>query len=80
MSASRMGARLVPVLASVHDRPVRDFPLIRSYVMKDGHLLLALMADGGTYVPVRTDPADQARGCLRSEPPVCAHQGRVIML
>ena len=35
--------------ASLHDRLVRDFPLIRSYVMKDGHLFLALMADGGTY-------------------------------
>ena len=35
--------------ASLHDRLVRHFPLIRSYVIKDGHLFLALMADGGIY-------------------------------
>lgn len=34
---------------SLHDRVVRDWPHIRTYVVRDGHLFLALMADGGTY-------------------------------
>jgi putative lipoprotein len=34
---------------SLHDRIVRHWPSIRSYVVKDGHLHLALMADGGIY-------------------------------
>ena len=34
---------------SMHDRIVKQWSFIRSYVIKDGHLVLALMADGGTY-------------------------------
>jgi heat shock protein HslJ len=34
---------------SLHDRMVKHWPYIRSYVVKDGHLFLALMADGGIY-------------------------------
>jgi hypothetical protein len=34
---------------SLHDRIVKHWPYLRSYVMKDGHLFLALMADGGIY-------------------------------
>ena len=34
---------------SLHDQIVRQLPYIRSYVIKDGHLFLSLMADGGTY-------------------------------
>jgi para-nitrobenzyl esterase len=34
---------------SLHDRIVKDWTFIRSYVIKDGHLFLALMADGGIY-------------------------------
>jgi para-nitrobenzyl esterase len=34
---------------SLHDQIVRQLPHIRSYVMKDGHLFLSLMADGGIY-------------------------------
>jgi para-nitrobenzyl esterase len=34
---------------SLHDRMVKHLPFIRSYVMKDGHLFLSLMADGGIY-------------------------------
>jgi para-nitrobenzyl esterase len=34
---------------SLHDRIVRHWSFIRSYVVKDGHLFLALMADGGVY-------------------------------
>lgn len=32
--------------ASLHDRYLAQFPWVRSYVLKDGHLFLATMADG----------------------------------
>jgi len=34
---------------SLHDRIVKDWELVRSYTIKDGHLFLALIADGGIY-------------------------------
>lgn len=34
---------------SLHDRIVKDWAAVRSYVIKDGHLFLSLMADGGIY-------------------------------
>jgi heat shock protein HslJ len=34
---------------SMHDRIVTHLPGIRSYVVRTGHLLLSLMADGGIY-------------------------------
>lgn len=34
---------------SLHDRIVRDLSFVRSYVLKDGHLFLALMVDAGIY-------------------------------
>lgn len=34
---------------SLHDRIVKHWTYIRSYVIRDGHLFLALMADGGIY-------------------------------
>jgi para-nitrobenzyl esterase len=34
---------------SLHDRMVKQLPFVRSYVIKDGHLFLSLMADGGIY-------------------------------
>ena len=34
---------------SMHDNVVKQMPYIRSYVIKDGHLFISLMADGGTY-------------------------------
>jgi heat shock protein HslJ len=34
---------------SLHDRVVGHWPFVRSYVIKDGHLFLSLMADGGIY-------------------------------
>ena len=34
---------------SMHDQIVKHWNFIRSYVIKDGHLFLALMADGGIY-------------------------------
>ena len=34
---------------SMHDRVAADFGAVRAYTLKDGHLYLSLMADGGTY-------------------------------
>jgi para-nitrobenzyl esterase len=34
---------------SLHDRFLRDLPYFRSYVLRDGHLHLATMADGAIY-------------------------------
>lgn len=34
---------------SLHNRIARDLGSVRSYVIKDGHLFLSLMADGGIY-------------------------------
>ena len=34
---------------SLHDRIVKQLPYIRSYLIRDGHLFLSLMADGGAY-------------------------------
>jgi len=34
---------------SLHDRIVKDVSYVRSYVIRNGHLFLALMADGGVY-------------------------------
>jgi para-nitrobenzyl esterase len=35
--------------SSLHDQLARQWPFIRSYVLRDGHLFLALMAYGGIY-------------------------------
>jgi para-nitrobenzyl esterase len=34
---------------SIHDRVVKDWEFVRTYTLKEGHLFLALMADGGIY-------------------------------
>jgi para-nitrobenzyl esterase len=34
---------------SLHDQIVKQLNFVRSYVIKDGHLYLSLMADGGIY-------------------------------
>jgi para-nitrobenzyl esterase len=34
---------------SMHDHLVKQWGYIRSYVVRDGHLFLSLMADGGIY-------------------------------
>jgi heat shock protein HslJ len=34
---------------SLHDHIVKQWPFIRSFVFRGGHLFLALMADGGTF-------------------------------
>jgi heat shock protein HslJ len=49
---------------SLHDRMVKHWPYVRSYVMKDGHLFVSLMADGGIY---EFEPARQeARAATES--------------
>jgi para-nitrobenzyl esterase len=35
--------------APLNDRLAKDWAYVRSYVMKDGHLFLSLMADAGIY-------------------------------
>src|SRR5262245_32015089 len=34
---------------SLHDQIVKQWPSIRSYLLKDGHLFLSVVANGGTY-------------------------------
>lgn len=34
---------------SLHDHIVKQWEYVRSYVLRDGHLFLSLMADGGIY-------------------------------
>jgi para-nitrobenzyl esterase len=34
---------------SLHDQIAKQWTFVRSFVIKDGHLFLALMADGGIY-------------------------------
>jgi len=34
---------------SLHDHIVKQWPHVRSYVIRGGHLFLSLMADGGIY-------------------------------
>ena len=34
---------------SLHDQIVKHWNFIRSYIIRDGHLFLSLMADGGIY-------------------------------
>lgn len=58
---------------SLHDQMARQWSNIRSYLMKDGHLFLSLMADGGIYEfgPVATQaPAGSApSGSFKSPVP-----------
>jgi uncharacterized lipoprotein YbaY len=48
---------------SLHDHIVKQWSYIRSYVIKDGHLYLALMADGGIYEfePMTNNAGDRPR-------------------
>ena len=43
--------------APLNDRMVRDWSYVRSFVIKDGHLFLSLMADAGIY---EFEPLQQA--------------------
>ena len=48
---------------SLHDQIVKQWPHLRSYVMRDGHLFLSLMADGVIYEfePMTSDQSMRAR-------------------
>lgn len=48
---------------SMHDQIVKQWGNVRSYVMRDGHLFLSLMADGGTY---EFEPSGVQSGSPRS--------------
>jgi len=45
--------------APLNDRIPNDWAYVRSYILKNGHLFLSLMADGGTY-EFEPFPADSA--------------------
>lgn len=42
---------------SLHDQIVKQWTFVRSFVIADGHLVLSLMADGGTYEFAPVTPA-----------------------
>ena len=44
-----MSTRAACPPGSLYNRVVKDMPFVRSFVIKDGGLHLALMADGGIY-------------------------------
>jgi heat shock protein HslJ len=50
--------------AALSDSIVKQWEHVRSYVLKDGHLYLSLMTDGGTYEfePLPTDGSAAAEG------------------
>jgi heat shock protein HslJ len=54
---------------SLHDQIVRQWPYIRSYVLRDGRLFLALMADGGIY---EFEPVASTRGAPPAGGPTAA--------
>jgi len=43
---------------SLHDHILKQWTFVRSYVIRDGHLFLSLMADGGIYEfePIKAAP------------------------
>lgn len=45
-----------------HDRVVRDFEYLRTYVIEDGHLFLSLMADAGIYEYEPSSPDGDSSG------------------
>jgi heat shock protein HslJ/membrane-bound inhibitor of C-type lysozyme len=65
---------------SLHDRIVKDWGFVRSYTLKDRHLYLALMADGGIYEfePIGESKAAGPNSQVASIGPIeydCAHAG-----
>jgi uncharacterized lipoprotein YbaY len=56
-------------LAVRHDSPialeVKQWPYVRSYVIRDGHLFLSLMADGGIYAFEPLSPEGSVQGAVR---------------
>lgn len=48
-SAAMAATRAQCPPGSLHNPIMRHLPYVRSYVVRNGHLFLSLMADGGTY-------------------------------
>lgn len=72
--------------ASLHNQIVKQWKAVRSYIIKDEHLFLSLMADGGTYefepvyvrgitmlIDLRIDDRSHGRAIL----PVFAPSGKI---
>ena len=57
---------------SLHDRIVKDWELVRSYIIKNGNLFLSLMADGGIYEfePIGASKASAPKSPVTSKGPV----------
>jgi len=57
---------------SMHDQIVKHWGSIRSYVIRDGHLFLSLMADGGIYEyePMAAAPGAGPKSPVGSRGPV----------
>jgi heat shock protein HslJ len=57
---------------SLHDRITKDWEFVRSYTIKDYHLFLALMADGGIYEfePIGGSKPAAAKSPVASKGPV----------
>jgi len=51
--------------APLNDRLAKDWQYARSYLLKDGHLFLSLMADGGTYEFEPFSPESMAAAHIR---------------
>jgi heat shock protein HslJ len=51
---------------SLHDQIAKQWQNVRSYTLKDGHLFLALMADGGIYEYEPMSPKGIAEGVLKA--------------
>ncbi len=51
---------------SLHDQLVRQWPYVRSYVLRDGRLFLSLMADGGIY-ELEPTGGEERRGATPSD-------------
>ncbi len=50
---------------SLHDRIVKHWPYVRSYIMKGGHLFVSLMADGGIYEFEPDNPEESVKGTVK---------------
>jgi heat shock protein HslJ len=53
---------------SLHDQIVKQWPYVRSYVMRDGHLFMSLMADGGIYEFEPVGPEGSMQGAMATVP------------
>ena len=66
--------------AALSDNIVKQWEHVRSYVVKDGHLYLSLMADGGTYEFEPLPPGGSDAGAGGSATPLEKTDWRLIRL